>query len=216
MTPKYIKDEAMQQAIIDAAKQLTWTKPESIHPLKESVKAAIDGGLTTLCLGDLDRNEYHTEAIIEIICTMTQLTELYLFDNELTTISPSIGKLANLEWLDLGNNRLRSLPSELGNLKKLRILTLDDNRFAEVPECLKQLESLKEVGVRHNALSELPSWLPTLKLDYFFCKGNGFETIPLHIASAMSGTSFLDGDEEDEATDVDDDDMWGLKTPIAA
>lgn len=210
----FTKDEALNQLIIDAAKQLTWTSPESIHPLKESVKAAIDGGLTRLYLGDLDSNEYHLEAIIEVICTMTQLTELYLSDNELTTISPSVGKLTNLEWLDLGNNRLRSLPPELGNLKKIRVLDLSDNRFSKVPECLKQLESLREVNFRHNSLSELPSWLPSTGLYYFFCKGNDLETIPPHIASAMSGTSFLDGDEEDEATYVDDD-PWGLKTPIA-
>lgn len=211
----FTKDEALNQLIINAAKRLTWTSPESINPLKEAVKAAIDGGLTRLYLGGMDSNEYHMEAVIEVICTMTQLTELYLSDMRLTTISPSIGKLANLEYLDLSNNRLRSLPSEIGNLKKLRVLDLSDNRFSKVPECLRKLKSLRDVAFRHNALSELPSWLPTLKLDYFFCKGNDFETIPPHIASAMSGTSFLDFDEEDEATYVDDD-PWGLKTPIAA
>lgn len=210
---KFTKDEALQQAIIDTAKQLTCISPGSIKPLKEAVKTAIDGGLTELYLGGLDVIEYHMEAVIEIICTMTPLTELYLPDNGLTAISPSIGKLANLQYLDLNNNRLRSLPSEIGSLKKLRVLALSDNRFSEVPKCLKQLKSLREVAFRHNALSDLPSWLPSLKLDYFFCKGNDLETI--HFRTLMGDTSFLDDAEEDEATYVDDD-PWGLKTPIAA
>jgi Leucine-rich repeat (LRR) protein len=213
MTPKYIKDEAMQQAIIDAAKQLS--SSESISPLKNAIEAAIDGGLTTLYLGELNLPEYQMGAIIEIVSTMTQLTELYLPGNELTTAPTSIGKLVNLEWLDLGNNRLRSLPSELGKLKNLRVLSLSDNRFSKVPECLKQLKALREVDFRHNALPELPSWLPSLNLSFFFCKGNDFEAVPLHIASAMAKTSFLDEMEEDEAN-YGDDDVWELKTPIAA
>ncbi len=46
--------------------------------------------------------------------TLSQLTVLYLNDNQLTRLPSEIACLINLVTLDLSNNKLRNLPSEIG------------------------------------------------------------------------------------------------------
>jgi CCR4-NOT transcription complex subunit 6 len=49
-----------------------------------------------------------------ILWTLSQLTVLYLNDNQLTRLPSEIACLTNLVTLDLSNNKLRNLPSEIG------------------------------------------------------------------------------------------------------
>ena len=58
---------------------------------------------------------------------LTNLTELYLPENRLTTLPPQIGKLRQLEMLDLTGNQLSALPPQMGDLTKLTNLDLSDN-----------------------------------------------------------------------------------------
>jgi Leucine-rich repeat (LRR) protein len=46
--------------------------------------------------------------------TLSQLTVLYLNDNQLTRLPSEIACLVHLVILDLSNNKLRNLPSEIG------------------------------------------------------------------------------------------------------
>lgn len=46
--------------------------------------------------------------------TLSQLTILYLNDNQLTRLPSEIACLTNLVTLDLSNNKLRNLPAEIG------------------------------------------------------------------------------------------------------
>jgi len=49
-----------------------------------------------------------------MLWTLSQLTVLYLNDNQLTRLPSEIACLNNLVTLDLSNNKLRNLPSEIG------------------------------------------------------------------------------------------------------
>jgi CCR4-NOT transcription complex subunit 6 len=49
-----------------------------------------------------------------MLWTLSQLTVLYLNDNQLTRLPSEIACLVNLVTLDLSNNKLRNLPSEIG------------------------------------------------------------------------------------------------------
>lgn len=49
-----------------------------------------------------------------MLWTLSQLTALYLNDNQLTRLPSEIACLVNLVILDLSNNKLRNLPSEIG------------------------------------------------------------------------------------------------------
>lgn len=49
-----------------------------------------------------------------MLWTLSQLTALYLNDNQLTRLPSEIACLVNLVILDLSNNKLRNLPAEIG------------------------------------------------------------------------------------------------------
>jgi Leucine-rich repeat (LRR) protein len=59
--------------------------------------------------------------------TLSQLTILYLNDNQLTRLPSEIACLTHLVTLDLSNNKLRNLPSEIG--KSRRNLFVKDGCF---------------------------------------------------------------------------------------
>ena len=59
--------------------------------------------------------------------------ELGLATNKLTSVPVEIGQLTSLEWLNLGGNQLASLPAEIGQLASLEWLHLGDNRLTSVP-----------------------------------------------------------------------------------
>ncbi len=67
---------------------------------------------------------------------LLQLTQLYLRDNQLTTLPESIGNLTLLTELDLDNNQLTSLPESIGNLTQLTGLALHDNQLTSLSKPL--------------------------------------------------------------------------------
>jgi len=76
---------------------------------------------------------------------------------KLTSISPDIAKLVNLECLDLSFNKISTLPPEFAELKKLRVLNLMGTRFmAKVPDIVAKLPSLEELDIRDH-----PEWKGT-------------------------------------------------------
>ncbi len=71
--------------------------------------------------------------------------DLDLYDYKLTRLSPEIGQLTKLEYLNASKNRLTSLPTEIGLLTRLTRLDLSDNRLTSLfPEVgrLTQLAGL--------------------------------------------------------------------------
>lgn len=76
---------------------------------------------------------------------------------KLTSISPDIAKLINLECLDLSFNRISTLPPEFAQLKKLRVLNLMGTRFmTKVPDVVAKLPGLEELDIRNH-----PEWKGT-------------------------------------------------------
>lgn len=75
---------------------------------------------------------------------------------KLTSVSPEIGKLVNLECLDLSFNRISTLPPEIANLKKLRYIDLSGTHYmSKLPEVLTKLPGLEAVN-----LTDHPYWKP--------------------------------------------------------
>ena len=64
----------------------------------------------------------------------------------------SIGKLTNLENLSLSLNRLSSLPSSLSNLESLKFIDLSDNKFQK-PWTIEFVKNLNLRAARNNANS---------------------------------------------------------------
>ena len=65
---------------------------------------------------------------------LVNLTELNLYNNQLTELPKEITNLVNLTELGLSGNLLTELPKEIGNLVNLTWLYLGDNELTELPK----------------------------------------------------------------------------------
>ena len=91
---------------------------------------------------NLSHNQFKQVKIYEI--------ELYLNNNQLTSIPAEIGKLQNLQKLDLSNNQLTSIPAEIGQLQSLQILNLYNNQLTSIPAEIGQLQKLQKLYLYNN------------------------------------------------------------------
>jgi MFS family permease len=91
------------------------------------------------------------------IRAMRELRELYIYDNQLTTLPPWIGELGDLRVLDANRNRFASLPGSIGALRNLYYLYISDQqRLGALPETIGGLASLAYLNASHDALTVLP------------------------------------------------------------
>jgi len=92
-----------------------------------------------------------------------RIVGVYLYNEQLTGAIPSeLGNLTNLENLLLSNNQLTSLPPEIGNLTNLKQLRLDDNQFTSLPPEIGNLTNLTRLEFHNNQLTSLPSEIGNL------------------------------------------------------
>lgn len=117
------------------------------------------------------------------IYEMTQLIELSMGSNSLSSLSESIGKLHNLSKLNLNGNRFASLPEAFGALQNLKMLGLSHNQFVVLPESLAKLKGLTYLDISYNHLTSLPEWITELEsLDELALQGNQLTNPPQEVA----------------------------------
>ncbi|MBF0363094.1 MAG: leucine-rich repeat domain-containing protein [Oligoflexia bacterium] len=109
--------------------------PEILAKISNEMK--IGGKLTQLKELDLYNNQLTT--LPPAIGTLTRLKELYLSSNKLTTLPPEFGTLTQLNKLYLSSNQLTTLPPEFGALTQLNTLYLSGNQLTTLPPVLKPL-----------------------------------------------------------------------------
>src|SRR6185369_10764407 len=90
------------------------------------------------------------------ISLMTNLTNLYLYNNLLTSLPSAIGLLTHLVILQLDNNELTYLPPEIGCLTNLKELFLDYNLLQNVPDEIGNLTSLYHLSLYGNRMRMVP------------------------------------------------------------
>ncbi|MFA6159138.1 MAG: leucine-rich repeat domain-containing protein, partial [Candidatus Paceibacterota bacterium] len=95
---------------------------------------------------------------------LSSLLELWLNDNQLTSLPPEIGQLSSLQRLDLDHNQLTSLPREIGHLSSLVWLDLGDNQLTSLPPEMGQLSSLQRLYLADNCLIRIPSLPSTAEI----------------------------------------------------
>ena len=82
------------------------------------------------------------------------LESLYFNRNKLSWLTPQIGQLKCLTYLDLSQNHLDSLPAEIGMLIHLKTFLVVDNNLESLPFEMGHLYQLKTLGVEGNPLNE--------------------------------------------------------------
>lgn len=85
--------------------------------------------------------------------TFAKLSTLNLSRCGLSQISPTIGSMSTLKFLDLRSNNLTSICPEIANCKLLEILKLSDNLLESIPCELSQLSALTELHLYGNPLT---------------------------------------------------------------
>ncbi|KAL8948128.1 MAG: hypothetical protein Q9222_005652 [Ikaeria aurantiellina] len=89
-----------------------------------------------------------------LFCDYIFLGKLYIDNNRLTRLHPSLGQLRSLTHLDASNNQLVEIPEEIGMLVNLKNLLLFDNNIRSLPNEIGYLYQLEMLGVDGNPLDE--------------------------------------------------------------
>ena len=115
--------------------------------------------------------KYDKKLYDDYVNYLSNLKELYLEDNELTSLPDWIGTLTNLEDLNLNYNKLTSLPYSIGNLTNLKRLSLHNNKLESLPESIGNLKNLRYLDLEYNPISDeekgrIQKLLPNTKI-YF-------------------------------------------------
>ena len=118
---------------------------------------------------------------------LTGLEELFLWDNNLTSIPSQIGQLSSLTALSLDSNNLVSLPDEIYQLTNLTQLDLDSNKLESISEEIGNLTKLTILDYNNNQLKKLPKANGKLinlqeageyTYDGLFISGNPLTSLP--------------------------------------
>lgn len=163
------------------------------------------GCMRTLRMLDLGHNLLTT--VPDALGDLEALSDfLYLHDNQLASLPPSLERLTKLRYLNISQNAFRvlpecvcrmaglvelrasgnqlaSLPASVGNLSRLRELHLRDNRLTSLPESIGALPELRQIDLRGNPLAELPASLAALPR---------LEKLDLRWVSTLSSPPWLD------------------------
>ncbi|XP_043546216.1 leucine-rich repeat and death domain-containing protein 1-like isoform X1 [Chiloscyllium plagiosum] len=90
------------------------------------------------------------------LCNLTELRELDISYNALTSIPANIGEMKNLERLVAAYNKITYLPKSLTTLTNLLSINLRGNALTSLPTNFGQLQSLKEIDLNENPLVRPP------------------------------------------------------------
>jgi Leucine-rich repeat (LRR) protein len=94
----------------------------------------------------------------------SQLQDLDLESNALTTLPDAFTRLNRLELIRLSKNKLTRVPELFARLPRLGLLELNHNAITGFDWKLDRLPTKLEVlEIRHNQVTALPNWLPMLK-----------------------------------------------------
>ncbi|MBE9234278.1 GTP-binding protein, partial [Cuspidothrix issatschenkoi LEGE 03284] len=122
----------------------------------------------------------------EAIAQLSNLSGLYLSNNQLTTLPEAIAQLSNLSGLYLRNNQLTTLPEAIAQLSNLSVLDLRNNQLTTLPEAIAQLSNLSRLYLSNNQLTTLPEAIKQLsQLETLDLRGN-----QLNIPAEILGSSW--------------------------
>ena len=127
---------------------------------------------------DLSQNNLVGDLSAEI-GNLSQLSELKIFNNSLTSLPDALGNLSELKILFLTNNPLGSLPTTMSQLTKLEQLWAANIELGVIPDVVYEITNLRTLNLVGNDLDEIAPEVENLsnltRLDIW---GNNFQSLP--------------------------------------
>ncbi len=140
--------------------------PDNIHLLKQVEKLHISG------------NHRIKNNVLTGVFSMVNLKELNISGFSDTLMSPKIGQLKNLEYLNWYYEG-KTLPNEIGQLKHLKSLTMRFGKLKTLPKSIGKLSNLQTLDLTWNNIEELPKSIGKLKkLRFLHLDRNNIEILP--------------------------------------
>ncbi|SEM10864.1 Leucine-rich repeat (LRR) protein [Aquimarina amphilecti] len=172
---------------------LTITGSEGIQKFVNSISEAVILKKLDLSNNNIGFLTSEDGIIPDEIGMLSQLTDLNLENNHISSISSRIGELVNLKTINLRNNVVTDIPKELGALTILDVLDLSGNLMLnEIPEEVCKLEDLGAIIISEGECGDL-----RVSSEY------GFNTTEVGVSSlffidvvldAVIDPVFVDGD----------------------
>ncbi|KAI9301031.1 hypothetical protein BJ944DRAFT_252640 [Cunninghamella echinulata] len=141
---------------------------------------------------DLTKNLW-VEIPLDFMQACTQLKELWLVDNEYSSLPSSIRHATQLEHLNITGNRLRDLSAaHLEDIPQLKSLRACNNKLETLPENFGQLKQLNHLNISNNCLTTFPMILcDMVQLTYLDISFNKITHLPEEIGSLKKLTHFF-------------------------
>jgi Leucine-rich repeat (LRR) protein len=99
---------------------------------------------------------------IKYLRYLSNLTILYIYNNQITYIPKSIGMLTNLRKLSIYNNQLTRIPKTISNLSNLQTLILSKNNITRIHKSIGNLSNLNTLDISNNKLTNIPKSIKKL------------------------------------------------------
>jgi Leucine-rich repeat (LRR) protein len=104
---------------------------------------------------------------------------LYLHDNRLESLPPSMEELQRLRYLNISENRFAVFPESICSMSRLVELRATDNQIYLLPDSIGKLSRLRELHLRNNRLTGLPPAISQLsELRLIDLRGNPIDELP--------------------------------------
>merc|ERR1711907_338291 len=89
-----------------------------------------------------------------LIAQLTELKELFLFHNVLTSLPAEFGDLKQMTKFSAANNKIKKIPGRMGGWDELEELYLSHNEIVSLPVSFGAFRKLKEFQIAFNPLLE--------------------------------------------------------------
>ena len=146
---------------------------------------------------DFSRRNMTVAALKEQFRAMTRdqllfVKQLFVSDNQLTSLPQEMFTMTNITMLALNGNRLSELCDDLGQLRKLECLVASNNQLSTIPVAICSLPALKELQLQGNQITSLPPAIRGLtKLTTLYLNNNPLPKAFTNPVRVHSGTQKL-------------------------
>jgi len=123
--------------------------------------------------------DFLLEEIPEEIFKLSNITELWLCQNNITSIPPQIADLKGLTTLSLTHNGLETIPPEVCLLENLQRFFLSGNNISVLPDSFGRLRQLLQLELAHNEIYIFPQSICSLfNLESLDLSQNKIKRVP--------------------------------------